>query len=357
MVAVDRWTGAHAQALRFALRMSVRAYAGYLGVAVRTVSKWERFGASTYPRGVSQEVLDVALARCDDDTRARFAVALAARTGGPLVPVPSGDLDHEGWVDDIERAATALGGQNFAFAAALLQRWTAGPDPHRLDERGLYLYARSTTLLGDLRRDQGLVSGPLSAAHTYTIARSVYAQLGLARRVAQLDLALTVTTEMSGLLDTATRRYEHLADDERLTARDRARALLWVGTSLSKNGDHAHAMQIIGAAGHEFDRLGEADDWSVTQQKLALAARGAGDLTAALRHLSIARDTANLAAPLQRVRLDTAHSHILLTDPATADEGHRLLARAEKVAAAYGMSHQLRSIARLQQATDPGDPQ
>ncbi len=30
MIAVDRWTGAHAQALRYALRMSVRAYAAYL---------------------------------------------------------------------------------------------------------------------------------------------------------------------------------------------------------------------------------------------------------------------------------------------------------------------------------------
>ncbi|MDQ0365074.1 hypothetical protein [Catenuloplanes indicus] len=29
----------------------------------------------------------------------------------------------------------------------------------------------------------------------------------------------------------------------------------------------------------------------------------------------------------------------------------------EKVAAAYAMRHHLRSIARLQQATDPGDPQ
>ncbi|GAB7044628.1 hypothetical protein JCM9533A_84790 [Catenuloplanes niger JCM 9533] len=137
MIAVDRWTGAHAQALRYALRMSVRAYAAYLGVAVRTVSKWERLGAHTYPRGVSQEVLDVALSRCDEDTCARFTVALAARTGAPLVSVPSADLDLEGWVDDIERAATALGGQNFAFATALLQRWTAVADPHRLDERGL----------------------------------------------------------------------------------------------------------------------------------------------------------------------------------------------------------------------------
>ncbi|MDR7277750.1 hypothetical protein [Catenuloplanes atrovinosus] len=119
-------------------------------------------------------MLDVALARCDDDTRARFALALAARTAAPQVSTPSGDLDHESWVDDIERAAAALAGQSFAFASALLQRWTAVTDPHRLGERGHYLYARSTTLLGDLRRDQGMISGLLSAVHSYTIARSVY---------------------------------------------------------------------------------------------------------------------------------------------------------------------------------------
>src|SRR5262249_21211025 len=38
---VERWTGAEAHALREALRKTVRGYAEYLGVAPRTVAKWE----------------------------------------------------------------------------------------------------------------------------------------------------------------------------------------------------------------------------------------------------------------------------------------------------------------------------
>jgi hypothetical protein len=49
-------------------------------------------------------------------------------------------------------------------------------------------------------------------------------------------------------------------------------------------------------------------------------------------------------APLQRVRLDTAHGHILLSDPATRDDGRAVLDRAATMAAQYGLSHQLRSI-------------
>ncbi|GAA1997291.1 hypothetical protein GCM10009799_25400 [Nocardiopsis rhodophaea] len=47
---------------------------------------------------------------------------------------------------------------------------------------------------------------------------------------------------------------------------------------------------------------------------------------------------------MQRVRLDTAHGHILLSDPATRGEGSALLSKAETTAARYGLHHQVRSI-------------
>ncbi|KUJ65591.1 hypothetical protein ACZ90_46330 [Streptomyces albus subsp. albus] len=47
---------------------------------------------------------------------------------------------------------------------------------------------------------------------------------------------------------------------------------------------------------------------------------------------------------MQRVRLDTAHGHILLSDAATRDDGLLVLDQAAKVAAQYGLVHQLRSI-------------
>lgn len=97
-------------------------------------------------------------------------------------------------------------------------------------------------------------------------------------------------------------------------------------------------------ATREFEDLGEPEDWSVAHQKLALAYRGAGDLTQALHYIDIARQSGTVDSPMQRVRLDTAHGHILLSDPATRNDGLSVLDQAAQVAQQYGLSHQLRSI-------------
>lgn len=150
---------------------------------------------------------------------------------------------------------------------------------------------------------------------------------------------------MSGRLEVAARHYETLAVDDRLSRRDRARARLWVGTALSKNGRHDYATRVMRAATRDFEDLTEPDDWSVAHQKLALARRGgAGDLTQALYFIDIARSSGATDSPMQRVRLDTAHGHILLSDAATRDDGHHVLDRATRAAAQYGLVHQLRSI-------------
>lgn len=251
---------------------------------------------------------------------------------------------YESWADDLDRVVVALSRQNFAFADSLLTWWLSRFKAPELDEKGLYLFARSTALLGDLKRDQGVVLGPLSAQHSYAGARAVFTQLDIPRRVAQLDLSLAVVTEMSGKLEIAARNYETLAVDDRLSRRDRARARLWVGTALSKDGQHDYATRVMQAATRDFEDLTEPDDWSVAHQKLALARRGAGDLTQALHFIDIARSSGTTDSPMQRVRLDTAHGHILLSDAATRDDGLLVLDQAAKVAAQYGLVHQLRGI-------------
>ncbi len=183
--------------------------------------------------------------------------------------------------------------------------------------------------------------GPVSAQHSYAGARSVFTQLDIPRRVAQLDLSLAVVAEMSGKLEIAARHYEILAIDDRLSRRDRARARLWVGTALSKGGNHDYAARVMLAATREFEDLSEPDDWSVAHQKLALAHRGVGDLNSALHFIDIARSTGVTDSPMQRVPLDTAHGHILLSDPATRDDGQRLLDDTARLAAQFGLSHQL----------------
>src|SRR4051794_19613773 len=103
MSTVRVWTGLEARALRGALRLSVRAFAEHLGVAVRTVSKWEQYGAGTQPRPDTQAILDTALAQAGTEAQLRFQLVLedalgpqAARSALPAAPQ---SWDYETWAD------------------------------------------------------------------------------------------------------------------------------------------------------------------------------------------------------------------------------------------------------------------
>jgi transcriptional regulator with XRE-family HTH domain len=355
VISVQQWTGREASALRAALRMSTRTFAQHLGVALRTVAKWEKLSADTVPRPETQAILDTALARADTLAQGRFETLLAGSTDGRAGRSPVRAADYETWTEDIDRAIVCLSRQNFSFASNLLNRWLGRHNPRALDDKGLYLYGRSLVLLGDLQRDQGATLGPLSAHHSYSTARGLFTELDIPRRVAQIELSLAVVDEMSGKLETSAQQYERLATDERLSGRDRARARLWVGTALSKDGNDDYAVKVMTAATRDFEDLAEPEDWSVAHQKIALAYRGAGDLTRALQYIGIARSTGTIDSPLQRVRLDTAHGHILLSDPATRDDGLSVLDDAAQVARQYGLSHQLRSIEGIRRSCD-GSP-
>jgi uncharacterized SAM-binding protein YcdF (DUF218 family)/transcriptional regulator with XRE-family HTH domain len=359
VASVTRWTGHEAKALRRALRLSVRAFAEDLGVAVRTVTKWESFGTATTPRPVMQAALDTALARAGADAKLRFELLLLEDGNTPLaLRYRSGprEWDYETWTDDLGRAAACLARQDFKFAASLIDRWLRRFDPHGLDQHGLYLHARSLVLLGDLQRDQGAIQGPLSARQTYRKALHLFHSLDVARRAAQVELSLAVVDEMSGQLGQAAVGYEALVDDERLSPRDRTRARLWIGTALSKESKNDYAIQVMTTATREFEDLEEPDDWSVAHQKLALAYRGAGDLGSALRYIDVALANRSTDSPMQRVRLDTAHAHILLSDSMTAENGLVILGQAARVSSEYGLSHQLRSIEGIRHAFERQAP-
>ncbi|MFF2819465.1 helix-turn-helix domain-containing protein [Kitasatospora cineracea] len=356
MATVSEWTGVEARALRQASRRSVRAFAGDLGVAVRTVTNWERLGTNTRPRPDTQAILDTALNRLDQAGILRFE-ALLSRSGRIAAAEVQGGprtWEYETWAEDIERAVVAASRQDFAGASDLLERWRTRWPARELDERGLYLAARTTTLAGDLLRDRGVLLGPRSAAHSYTDARSVFEQLGVPRRVAQLDLSLAVVAEMSGDLRAAAARYGELGRDARLSGRDRLRAQLWVGTALDKQGLHWEAMGLMASAIQGFEVLGEQEDWGTAHQKLALAHRGAGDLGEAGRLISVAQSAGGGTSPLHQVRLATAHGHVLLSDRATVAEGLAVLDKAAATAATYGMSHQLRSIDGIRKELELG---
>jgi len=93
MVVAPRWTGREAAALRHARRMSIRAYAAHLGVAVTTVANWERRGADAHLRTDTQQLLDIDLARAAGDVQQRFAALLTEEpsTDKPSTDKPSTD--------------------------------------------------------------------------------------------------------------------------------------------------------------------------------------------------------------------------------------------------------------------------
>ncbi|RFS40964.1 hypothetical protein D0Q02_30095 [Micromonospora craniellae] len=73
---VARWSGREAKALREAMRMSLRQFGGYLGVAVNSISTWERRGADSQLRFETQQMLDTALSSLDVAAQRRFQLAL-----------------------------------------------------------------------------------------------------------------------------------------------------------------------------------------------------------------------------------------------------------------------------------------
>lgn len=343
---VRRWSGREARALRVALRLSVRAFAEHLGIAARTVSKWEAGGEGVHPRPDTQAMLDTALALADAAAQQRFEMLCRSGTALPT-PLRRQSWEYESWVDDLDRSSVAMSRQDFGLASTLVERWLRRFSPDELDERGHYLLARSLVVRGGIQRDQGRLTGPGSAHAAFVAARTGFDQLGIASKVAQADLSLAVLVEMGGALEPSARTYAELARDDRLGERDRGLALLWVGTALSKlrrPDATGRAIDCMTAASATFERLDEAADWGVAQQKLALAHRASGDLAAAMTFIESATRNRISDSPLQHVQLTTARGHVLLSDDATRVEGLRAIAAARETAMLHGLRHQLDAI-------------
>lgn len=91
MTVVISWTGGRADALRQALRMTIEDFAGHLGVAARTVGYW-RARPDVALRPVTQQILDVALARAPEQARAHFRLLLAEREPGQPLPATGSQI-------------------------------------------------------------------------------------------------------------------------------------------------------------------------------------------------------------------------------------------------------------------------
>lgn len=79
MATVELWTGAETKALRQAMRLSIRAFAAYLGVDARSVNKWEARDRSITLRPDTQSLMDTALSQAPEDAKTRFSQIMDSR--------------------------------------------------------------------------------------------------------------------------------------------------------------------------------------------------------------------------------------------------------------------------------------
>ncbi|WP_253891487.1 hypothetical protein [Actinokineospora diospyrosa] len=93
----------------------MRAFAEHLGVAVRTVTKWEALQTDTSPRPDTQAILDTALSRAEADAKLRFELLLSGDTS--LARIGSGGLHGR---DGIERAAQSAADFDRLLAATAI---------------------------------------------------------------------------------------------------------------------------------------------------------------------------------------------------------------------------------------------
>lgn len=76
MQVIEQWTGSHADALRRSMRMGNETFAGYLGVAPRTVANWRKVPWMV-PQPRQQAMLDTALDMAPERTKAQFAALVS----------------------------------------------------------------------------------------------------------------------------------------------------------------------------------------------------------------------------------------------------------------------------------------
>ncbi|WP_433474183.1 hypothetical protein ACQPZP_36290 [Spirillospora sp. CA-142024] len=185
MDVVESWTGKHAQALLRAMRLTNESFAGRLGVAVRTVAKWNANPDMTLSPEM-QQALDTFLVReVPEDAKARFFLVInrdrAQQNTGSKLVTPTVDLSSlTAWVadtntsrdaiDEIARATESLARAHLNAPAkkilpevVRLQQKTQSilqSGKQRLSEtRDLYklnsdLLAHACMLLGDLQQDE-----------------------------------------------------------------------------------------------------------------------------------------------------------------------------------------------------------
>lgn len=86
MTGVVRWTGREVKALRTAMRLTGRAFAGNIGVSHRMLVEWENRGEGIALRASNQKALDTLLAVAGTEVQERFAALLTTQAAAESDP-------------------------------------------------------------------------------------------------------------------------------------------------------------------------------------------------------------------------------------------------------------------------------
>jgi transcriptional regulator with XRE-family HTH domain len=274
VIVVGQWTGQEASALRQALRLTIRDFADHLGVAERTVAKWEAGGSAMVPMPVMQAALDTVLARASDDAKGRFGMLLAPTRDPAGVP-----------------------GSPVALGAAALA--SPAPVPRRLDPEAI---GRLRTILMEYVKIDNLL-GP---AHLLDLVALHLTFIGQLLTVASGQIRLELLTVGAWYAEFAGWLYQDAGNPQAATYWT-DRALSWVqaaddplrvsyvlmrkSNQASGLGDTAWTLDLARAALRGHDRLSPR----VRALALRQEARGhalSGDPTACARALEAAQEQA-----------------------------------------------------------------
>jgi hypothetical protein len=330
--------------------MTNESFAGYLGVAVRTVAYW-RERAEVIPRPAMQEILDTTLARAPAPVRDQFWLILAEHGNGRASFEPEASLTEPIDVGSLTAWITATNTTDAAIehvervASALTEMHTQVPDRKILTDvvqlhrtvqvflRGGRQRLRQTRELvrldGNILAHSSVLLSNLGlnhAAEDYGQAALLYLQEAEAdQATAWYALAKNARWQhnYAAAADLARQGLEHGLAQKTVTPMS-VQLASYEANSAALLGDRARARQALAEAGSIADRLpaddGELSPWSFPAGRQAIFSLSVllrtGDPGGALRAAAAAEDNWAAGEPRNtwtwaQVRIGAAIAHLV----------------------------------------------
>jgi len=245
-----------------------------------------------------------------------------------------------------ESGAQAASRFDFNSAIPILLNVLTGLQAIPPSKKSLHLQVRCLIELGNIRRDQGFVTGYQGAQQLYQRAKTIAESLGEKSTIAELLLYLGACNEMQKQYIVALHYYgdaleliDVLGGMEYL----RGRVLLRIGTILTKTRSLDEAERTLLRSLNLLEGRTTIGGFGHAQQKLAIVYKEQKKLDSALR---IVTDTIKAISKESTFRLTQTKilAADLLFSMGDEDEALEEVSQAENMAVDYGFSHQLNAL-------------